>query len=189
MLPLLEHTSHPAESHYHPLTLARKKLLHTHGSAPYISSPYAHGLNLTIYTDGEGTCALSAVDITVDWWATLGRWGGRYGAPAATWAVGVVALVLYDASQTAEALGTVPRVIDSLAKFLRARLPYLLGASYFISLIPLPAHLWLGNRGEPLLAPLAPLMLLVATGLVSVSWWLVLLLKLPLHYVSRIFPS
>ncbi|KAI0701177.1 PGAP1-like protein-domain-containing protein [Cytidiella melzeri] len=188
-LPLLEHASHPSETHYHPLTLARKKLLHTHGSAPYIDSPYTHGLNLTIYTDGEGSCAISRIGITVDWWATIGRWGGRYGAPVATWAVGVVALTLYEAARAGRASGTVPRVSDTISTLVRTRMVGLLVASCCISILPLPVHVWLGNRGEPLLVPLAPLMLLIATGLVSVSWWLVLLLQLPLYYVSRLFPS
>lgn len=189
MLPLLEHQSHPSEAHYHPLTLARKKLLHTHGSAPYIKTPFGHGLNLTIYTDGQGSCALSGIEITVDWWATIGRWGGRYGAPAATWAVGIVALVLFEAIRMADTRGTVPTVIDTLSVFVRTKLVKLLGASFVVSLIPLPTHLWLGNGGEPLLAFLAPLMLVAAVGLVSVSWWLITLLKFPLYYLSRLFPS
>ncbi|KAI0787198.1 PGAP1-like protein-domain-containing protein [Irpex lacteus] len=189
MLPLLEHQSHPSEAHYHPLTVARKKLLHTHGSAPYIKTPYGHGLNLTIYSDGQGSCILSGIEITLDWWATIGRWGGRYGAPAATWAVGIVALVLYEATRIAETRGTVPTVIDTLSVFVRTKFVKLLGASFIVSLIPLPTHLWLGNGGEPLLAFLAPLMLVAAVGLVSVSWWLVTLLKFPLYYLSRLFPA
>ena len=189
LLPLLEHQSHPSETHYHPLTLSRKKLLHTHGSAPYIDSSYSHGLNLTIYTDGQGSCSLSGIEITVDWWATIGRWGGRYGAPTAAWAVGVVALVLYEVARTAEAHGAIPRVIDSLSTFVRTRLVGLLALSFILSFLPLPSHLWLGNRGEPLLAFLAPLMLIIAVGFVFVSWWLITLLKLPLYYLSRLFPS
>jgi GPI inositol-deacylase len=188
-LPLLEHASHPSETHYHPLTLSRKKLLHTHGSAPYIQSSHTHGLNLTLYTDGGRTCPLAGVELTVDWWASIGRWGGRYGPPVAAWAVGVVSLILFQSAMTAEATGTMPRVIDTLSAFVSTKLPGLLVASFVFSFIPLPVHLWLGNKGEPLLAPLAPIMFLAATGLVSVSCWLITILKYPLYYLSHLFPS
>ncbi|KAJ3555841.1 hypothetical protein NM688_g2357 [Phlebia brevispora] len=185
--PLVQHTSHPSETHYYPLSSSSPILLHTHGAAPFISSPYNHGLNLTIYTSGEGGCVLKDLEITVDWWTTIGRWGVRYAAPTATWAVAIIAVVLFDAWGTLESSGMMPDVAASLSVFVTTRLGWLLPLSFAISFLPFPVDVWLGNEGEPVLAPLAPLMLLTATGLVCASWWLVTLLELPLTRIHRLF--
>lgn len=178
--PLLQHNSHPSETHYFPLISSSRILLHTHASAPFISSQYTHGLNLTIYSSGEGPCTLNKVAITVDWWATLGRWGTRYAAPTVTWAVGLVAFVLFDAWGSLEGTGTMPHVTASLSTFIRIRLSWMLLGSFGLSFVPFQPVAWLGNNGEPLLSPLAPLILLIAAGLISVSWWLLTLLMWPL---------
>ena len=174
--------------HHYPLTLTRRILLHTHASGPYIDSDFTHGLNLTIYSSGESACSIHSIDIAVDWWATFGRWGVRYAAPAVSWSVGVVALVLYESSQTAEISGAVPDVMDALSTFARKRLIKLIVASYVISFLPLPSSFWLGNQGEPLLAPIAPLLLLTSAGLVCVSWWLICILERALSFVTRMVP-
>lgn len=132
---------------------------------------------------------MARLTVTVDTWATIGRWGTRYAAPAASWAVGVVGILLYDAWRASDTLGITPNIWASLASFMRTRLSVLLGASFLVSFIPFPEDLWLGNKGEWLLAPIAPLMLVTVTGLVSVSWLLVTALMRPLTALLRRFSS
>ena len=111
-LPLLTHQSHPSESHYFPLapTFSRRILLHSHSAAPYIASDHPTGHVLTIHSSGE--CAVNEVELSVDWWATIGRWGTRYGTAAACWAVGIVAILMWDTWRLVEGGGE-----HSLARF------------------------------------------------------------------------
>jgi len=53
---------------------------------------------------------------------------------------------------------------------------YLLPGSLALSMLPLPQSLYMGNGGAFLLAPITPLILLIASGLVCVVWWILLLL-------------
>lgn len=98
------HTSHPSETHYFPLNHPppRRILLHTHGAAPYIRlDPHiaSRGLTFTIYSTGSTGCQsdVTGFHITVDWSATLGRWGSRYFTTLASWAIGIVALLIFEA--------------------------------------------------------------------------------------------
>ena len=185
--PLIQHSSHPSETHYFPLAPNSPVLLHTHASAPFVQSAYTRGLNLTVYSTGESGCSVSRLDLTIDWWATIGRWGGRYAAPAVSWAVGVVAILLYDAWRAAETVGTVPSVEASLTTFVRGRLPLLVACTLLVSLLPLPVGMWLGSRGEWILAPIAPLLLVTVTGLVAIIWAAVVMLMWPLKALARRF--
>lgn len=98
--PLLQHTSHPSETHYFPLapdaTRPSPILLHSHASGPFVprTTP-SRGFKLRVYASGE--CFPSSLSLQIDWWGTLGRWGTRYAPAAISWAVGIVALVLFDA--------------------------------------------------------------------------------------------
>lgn len=95
LMPLLQHTSHPSETHYFPLLKTNHNspiLLHTHASAPYVPSTYSRGLNLTIHSPGE--CKVERIDIKLDSWGTIGRWGVRYWSAVGSWAVGVVTLMI-----------------------------------------------------------------------------------------------
>jgi GPI inositol-deacylase len=65
-----------------------------------------------------------------------------------------------------------PSMQESLACYGRFLLPYFLPASLVFSVIPFSETLYLGNNGNFLLAPIAPLILLIASGLVCVSWWI-----------------
>ena len=58
-------------------------------------------------------------------------------------------------------------------------LPRIMVAFAAISFIPLPSALWLGNVGEPMFAPLASLVLLLSSGLVILSWIVLLIFLLP----------
>ena len=56
--------------------------------------------------------------------------------------------------------------------------------SLALALLPLPASYYLGNKGEPLLAVIAPLLLIIALGLVCASWWLLLAIMWPISRFS-----
>ncbi|KAI0296337.1 PGAP1-like protein-domain-containing protein [Multifurca ochricompacta] len=168
--PLLEHASH-FETHFHPLTQSRPLLLHAHTGAPFTSSPHTHGVNLTLYVLPD--CNVTSLRLRVDWWGTLGRMGARYWAAVPGWAVGVVAWVLFNALGIHERGAPMPSVAESLSIFTRETLPSLLGVFFVLSLLPLPNDYLLGNQGEFIFASLTPLILLLVTGLVTVSWWLV----------------
>ncbi|KAI9064870.1 GPI-inositol-deacylase [Trametes sanguinea] len=187
LLPVLTHRSHPSETHYYPLTpsFSRRILLHSHASGPYIASDHPVGHTLTIHSSGE--CRVSEIELSVDWWASIGRWGSRYATAAACWAVGIVAILLWDLWRLVEGGALVPDVRSSLELFVRRRMPWLVALAYAVSLLPLRAGVWLGNRGDPVFAPLAALLLPIAFGLVCVSWWLLLALIWPLKSVMRRF--
>ncbi|TBU33000.1 PGAP1-domain-containing protein [Dichomitus squalens] len=187
LLPLLTHQSHPSETHYFPLapSFSRRILLHSHSAAPYIASDHPSGHVLTIHSSGE--CRVSELELSVDWWATIGRWGTRYGTAAACWAVGIVAALMWDTWRLVGSGALIPDVRSSLDFFARKRLPYLVIASYFISFIPLRVGIWLGNGGSPHFASLATLLLPITFGLVCVMWWLLLILLWPLQRVLKIF--
>ena len=58
--------------------------------------------------------------------------------------------------------------------------------SYFVSLLPLPVRLWLGNGGNHYFAPLALLLLPITFGLVCMMWLLLRILLWPLQYILRL---
>lgn len=106
--PLLEHTSY-SEAHFHPLTQSRKLLLHTHTSAPFTSSPYARGLNLTLYSSPD--CQVTSLRLRVDWWGTLGHTGVRYWTAVPGWAVGIVMWLMFTSMGINERGGRTATVI------------------------------------------------------------------------------
>ena len=65
-----------------------------------------------------------------------------------------------------------PTIQESLARYSHFLYRYLLPGSLVFSVIPLPETLYLGNNGNLLFAPIASLILLIASGLVCVSWWI-----------------
>jgi GPI inositol-deacylase len=80
-----------------------------------------------------------------------------------------------------------PSVSDTLFLFTREALPSLMGASFIISLVPLPKDYVLGNEGEVAFALLSPLILLFVTGLVTVSWWMICIVIWPVRKLGHIF--
>ncbi|TFK43831.1 GPI-inositol-deacylase [Crucibulum laeve] len=196
--PLLAHTSHSVETHYFPLSgqQDRRLLLHTHIPAPYIPrSPLqaTHGLNFTIYSSSAIGCGkdVHALHISIDWRGTLGRWASRYLSTLVSWAAGVSALVLFYARTAVDYGGkfiflpAMPTVTESLAIYGRQMIHQLLPLSLVVAFLPLPEIYFLGNTGEPLLAPIGPLILLIASGLVCVSWWILSALLLAIGKVSK----
>ncbi|KAI0960310.1 hypothetical protein AcW1_004856 [Taiwanofungus camphoratus] len=188
--PLLQHSSRPAETHYYPLSSfsphARPILLHTHASGPFLPSSF-QGFNLTIYSSNDDRCTVDEVKITVDWWGTLGRWAGRYAQAAVAWGAGVAAIAIWWAWGVSEKGRPLPPVLDVLAHITSYILPRFLLLSFVVSLFPLPGKYWLGNRGEPTFAMIAPLLLAIVTGLVCVSWTMIGGLAWLVGQVSRRF--
>ncbi|KAH9988205.1 PGAP1-like protein-domain-containing protein [Russula vinacea] len=168
--PLLEHTSF-SEAHFHPLSQSRKLLLHTHTGSPFISSPYARGLNLTLYTSPD--CQVASLRLHVDWWGTLGRTGSRYWTAVPGWAVGIVMWLMFTAMGISERGAPMPSVFETLSLFIWETLPRLLGVSVVL--------------GEVVFALLTPLILLLTTGLVVVSWWAISIIMFPIRILGRNF--
>jgi glycosylphosphatidylinositol deacylase len=83
------------------LASAPAALLHAHASAPYLASP-RRGVELSLHASGEVGCGPGAVDITLDWPATVGRWAPRLWPALVSSSVGITALVLLDALTLAE---------------------------------------------------------------------------------------
>lgn len=54
-------------------------------------------VKLKVYSSGESGCQkeFSGFDITIDWFATLGRWSSRYLNSLLSWAAGVASLVVF----------------------------------------------------------------------------------------------
>ncbi|KAJ7126419.1 PGAP1-like protein-domain-containing protein [Mycena crocata] len=193
LAPLLVHTSHPSETHYFPLNVppSHRILLHTHSAAPHVHSQHAlsSGLHFTIYSSGSLGCKsdLVGLDLGVDWSATLGRWASRYFTVLPGWATGVVAVLLFQAWGMTETAGApMPTVEQSLAAFMGRPLRRMLLGSIFLSALPLPENYYLGNRGEPLFALIAPLLLLISSGFVCVSWWILRAFSWPLGKLGRL---
>ena len=69
-------------------------------------------------------------------------------------------------------LASFPSVSESLGRYTSQTLVPLSGILLFASFLPLDSSFLLGNSGEPILAPLAPLVLFIASGCVAVSWYL-----------------
>lgn len=188
--PLLMHRSHPAETHYYRLEHETSVALHTHASAPYIPISrlsLTYSSELWIYSIGTDCEDVNEFIMTVDWWTSIGRIATRYPTTLISWGVGVVALLMFRAWRESRE-GSMPNVSQSLVAFICGFLPKLLAASFVIALLPLGPEYYLGTRGEPFLGLLAPVLLVVATGLVYVSWWFILLLMWPLRFFTRFLP-
>jgi GPI inositol-deacylase len=180
---------------------SRPLLLHTHTGAPFTSSSYESGLNLTLYTSSD--CQVASLRLHIDWWGTLGRAGARYWTAVPGWAVGIVMWVMFTAMGVNECGGKtaavslapgqadvhgkapVPSVSETLSLFVRGILFRLLGVSFVVSLLPLPRDYILGNNGEVFFALLTPLILLFVTGLVVVSWWAICIAMFPIRILAR----
>ena len=78
-----------------------------------------------------------------------------------------------------------PSVSETISLFTRETLPRFLGFAIVISLLPLPRDYVLGNEGEVVFALLTPLILLLSTGLVVVSWWTIRIIMLPIRVLGR----
>ncbi|KAJ7068697.1 PGAP1-like protein-domain-containing protein [Mycena amicta] len=189
--PLLVHTPQPSETHYFPLLAPpiRRILLHTHSAAPHVHSDLVppFGVKFSVYSSGPGGCKspLVGFDVEIDWSATFGRWASRYFTVLPVWATGIVAFILFRAWGIADTGAPVPTVEESISAFLGKPLRSLLLFSVLLSVVPLPESYYLGNRGEPHFALIAPLLLLISTGLVCSMWYLLRALLWPLSKLGR----
>lgn len=168
--PIIMHASQPTETHYYPIhARGRRILLHTHRSAPYISSTAASyaPLDFTIYSSGSIGCNMPGFSLGVDWPATLGRWAPRYLTALITWSVGIVSVII---CSNFDRGGAVPTVTLALGIYIRHMLAKSLIVAISVAFLPIPAILYLGTGGQISFAPIAPFLLLMATGLVCLSW-------------------
>jgi glycosylphosphatidylinositol deacylase len=167
LYPLIEHTSQLFETHYFPLRSTRKILLHTHSDGPYVRSlEPKRGLTFSIYSDA---CQFDELRLSIDWAASLGRIPPRYAMTMLSWAIGVVSLILFGAWHGD---GSIAPVQSSLSEFCGRPLRMVILVFGLIALIPhVPQWAYLGHGGEAFLAPLAPMMALIASGMVIASWW------------------
>jgi glycosylphosphatidylinositol deacylase len=201
--------------HYYPFpnssSSSRGIRLHSHSSAPYIPNPHlqsTHGLNLTVYSSRLADCESGfAIEISVDWWSTIGRCATRYLAALLSWAIGIVAMLLFGIwGRSDQACRfhpfffvliylnlypffltkvSVPNVQKSLTMFITKTLPKLMLVSLVVAVMPLTENYYLGTRGQPILALLAPMLLFIATGAVCVSWWILVFLMWPLEKFGK----
>ncbi|KAI0026660.1 hypothetical protein K488DRAFT_92140 [Vararia minispora EC-137] len=173
--PLLAHTSqYTNKSYFHPLSISQPARLHSHTSRPFLL-PASPGLNVTLYTSSEPVCDLRALEIRIDIGASVGRIAVRYWMAVPAWGAGVAGYLLYGAWWASEASSLPPTTTSSL-RILAPHLPLLAFLSLILALLPLPPHAYLSTGTLPFLAPLAPLLLVLATGLVCVSWGMLSLL-------------
>ncbi|EIW76288.1 PGAP1-domain-containing protein [Coniophora puteana RWD-64-598 SS2] len=192
LAPLLQYTSHSSEIHYFPLTHAKSVALHTHSTAPYVppvrDAP-SKGIAMTIYSSSQPGCeSVLSFDIAIDWWASAGRAATRLPATLVCWATGVVCLLMLCAWREGRMRRHgkgISSVQEKFGLFVKGMLPKVLLASFVLALVPLPSSLYLGTRGEPLFAPLAPLIVMTATGAVIISWWMLSLVLMPIRWVRR----
>lgn len=155
-------------------------------------------LDFVIYSSGSIGCNLDGFTISIDWSATVGRWASRYPTTLVSWAIGVVAIIVFTTwgmndrgggklfsslyslhLPDLEKLAT-PTVKQSLTTYSQTTFPKLLFASLLIAALPIPAEYYLGTNGEILFAPIAPILLLIASGLVCISWWILVALMWPI---------
>lgn len=69
-----------------------------------------------------------------------------------------------------------PTLPQALSTFIKSLLPRLILISLLAAVLPLRTSAYLGLSGEPLFAPLAPVLVLLSTGLVIIISWLLSLL-------------
>jgi hypothetical protein len=156
---------------------------------------------LTLHTSGEPeTCYPESIAITIDWWMSIGRWGYRYWPVLATWSIGIASLVVWQGLRAAvdetgegnlqhlilsklhtqcpnRILGVpLPPLSQAIPTFIKSLLPRLILISFLVAVLPLPTSAYLGLSGEPLFAFLAPILVLLSTGLVITTFWLLSLL-------------
>ncbi|KAG6841827.1 hypothetical protein C0991_006234 [Blastosporella zonata] len=185
---LISHTSQPSETHYFPVSPSNDRiLLHTHSNAPYVASAAPRrGLEFMMYSSGTMGCDMRGFTIGIDWSATLGRWASRYPTTLVAWAVGVVAVIMFTAWGAADRGAVMPSVGDSLKQYGRHTFKRLLLASFVVAVLPLPVSLYLGTGGDIHFAAIAPLLLLIASGLVCVVWFVLVCLMWPIGTVSSL---
>ncbi|KAF9519149.1 hypothetical protein BS47DRAFT_1388290 [Hydnum rufescens UP504] len=172
-----------SESHFYVETTTRPIFITSHSSGPFVSSRGAiRGSILEIYT--SGTCGIKELKLGIDWRASLGRAASRYWSSLGVWAVGVVGLIM--ASEFLDPT-------EALLRFTTTELPWLALLIMVLSVIPLPSYALLGNAGEVVFAPLAPLCLAMATAIVWIIWGIVLLLVRGIgearRFMTSYFPS
>ncbi|EPQ59202.1 PGAP1-domain-containing protein [Gloeophyllum trabeum ATCC 11539] len=205
--PLLLHTSSAVEASYHPLSLppsSHQTLLHTHASAPYISTfvpssdldsdaATSHGLHLKLLTSNEqSSCKVDAIALRVDWWATLGRWAARYWTACIIWSVGIASILLFEAIKQGEECESVATPILNLHACIKGVLPILLPLLFLTALLPHPTAWYLGlgwhGFGLGLIGGcIASILVITCSGLVAVTCFILYCSIAAMRRLTRIF--
>lgn len=194
----------------------RPILLHSHAGAPFFDLPLTsshlknneslnvretEGTQFTIYSTGshaEGKCALRGISLSLDYRASAGRTAARYYPALPAWALGVALWVFgmhwssISSSSAGGLLGApLPSPKQTLHRFVTRHLPILMLVAYFAAHVSLAPEYLLGNSGRSALAPLVPLILLLATGTTTVIYALLhVILYLPtLFYRAKVRSS
>jgi len=167
-------------------------------------------VHLTIYSSGTASCisGLKGLEISIDWYATLGRCASRYLTTTIAWAAGVSSLTLflglgkYDRGGALCMLSSqllmnfclirsfiapMPSLDQSMRRYSQLLWRSFLPMSLLASFMPWPTKLYLGLGIAGPFAPLAPLILLTASGLVIAIWWILIGFKWLLRPVGRVF--
>ncbi|EFI27764.1 GPI inositol-deacylase [Coprinopsis cinerea okayama7 len=156
--PLLVHGSNPDETHYFPLRNRGqpRTILHTHSPAPFIPTPGLpdRGIGFSIYSSGLLGCDHATEGIHI----------------------------AVDLPMTMASLGNIAGVSVALERYTRL-LPRLLLITFAMSFIPFAKTRYLGNGGDPWFSVIAPLILMISSGLVVVSWLLLSLIKFGLRKI------
>jgi glycosylphosphatidylinositol deacylase len=79
-----------------------------------------------------------------------------------------------------------PSVDQSMRYYEKVLSRFLIPVSFLASFLPWPPEFYLGLGSSAIFAPLAPLILLLASGLVVVSWWALRLCLFLLRPISVI---
>ena len=204
------HTPQSMETQYYPInTPDRPILIHAHASGPYMPSLEfsQKALDFVIYSSGSIGCNTLGFSLAVDWPTTLGRWALRYPTTLITWSIGIVSIILFTSWGIGDFGGgksvsrfvtgnlcvqfdpAMPSVGQSLFIYSRRTLSKLLLTSVLVALLPIPPGYYLGTGGEILFAPIAPVLVLLASGLVFVSWGLLKCLIWLLAMLKRFIPG
>ncbi|KZW04344.1 PGAP1-domain-containing protein [Exidia glandulosa HHB12029] len=161
MPPVALHQSSMAELHLHPLYPRSSTRIHSHASGPFIPRrEVALGTELTVLTTGD--CVVSRIDVSVDWWHSLGIWATRYWGAIATWGVGIVAIAILRAWSVASRTGSSPSLSVTLDWIGSRLLPGLAASLSVLAIVPLPVDALLGNSGDIRLALLPALVTVAA---------------------------
>lgn len=182
--PLVVHSASIVESNYH--TTSRPFYLQSHRDGPFIQpmDQGNHVPSLTILSTGE--CGVQSFTISLAWRETLARLGVRYWMGLAMWSVAVVGILQTVAWIAYDTEGKF-RSTQSLTQDLFSRWMLPIGCLLvFLSTLPFPRSVLLGNGGQLILSILALPKWLFACGLVAASQYILVALTILFKGISKI---
>lgn len=85
--------------------------------------------------------------------------------------------------------GHVAPVPLALERFTTRLLPRLIVATFLLSFVPFSKTRYIGTGGEPWLSVIAPVILIISTGLVILMWWILAIIVAGLKAVASRLPA